>query len=408
LRKLNPIVSLAMAQVLSLAGTRLSTIAIPWLVLTTTGDPALTGFVALAELLPYVLAKGLSGPVIDKVGTKRVAIVCDVASSIAIGAIPMLHLLGMLGLPILFMLLTVIGALRGPSDAAKGAMVPEIARLSGVPLERVTGIVGAVERLSGTVGAAGAGALIVLVGPAEALLANAIAFIMAALVVAFAVPRMVTAPPEEQAGRYAERLADGWHCLRRDPVLVGIVIMVALTNLIDQASAGLMLPVWVQHHGHDASVLGAIFAAYSGASIAGSTLAAMFGGRLPRLTVYIVAYLLAAPPFFIVLAVAAPLPAVFAIAMLSGLSSGFLNPIIGALMFERIRPAMVGRVSALVGALAWSLMPFGGVLGGLLIGGIGLSPGYLVVSAVYLATTLAPLLHPGFRQFGRRPRASIA
>ena len=48
-------------------------IALPWFVLTTTGSATKTGLVALAELLPLVLLKVLGGPVIDRVGARRVA-----------------------------------------------------------------------------------------------------------------------------------------------------------------------------------------------------------------------------------------------------------------------------------------------------------------------------------------------
>ena len=63
---------------------------------------------------------------------------------------------------------------------------------------------------------------------------------------------------------------------------------------------------------------------------------------------------------------------------------------------------MVGRVTALSSALCWSLMPFGGVLGGLLISGIGLSPAMLVVGFAYFATTMAPALIPSFRGMNRQ------
>ena len=43
-----PFIAFALSETLSISGTRLSTIAIPWLVLTTTGSPVLTGIVAMA------------------------------------------------------------------------------------------------------------------------------------------------------------------------------------------------------------------------------------------------------------------------------------------------------------------------------------------------------------------------
>ena len=42
------------AEAVSLTGTRVSMVAIPWLVLTTSGSATWTGVVAFAEMLPYV------------------------------------------------------------------------------------------------------------------------------------------------------------------------------------------------------------------------------------------------------------------------------------------------------------------------------------------------------------------
>ena len=75
---------------------------------------------------------------------------------------------------------------------------------------------------------------------------------------------------------------------------------------------------------------------------------------------------------------------------------------LGAVEFERIPREMVGRVTALNSALCWSLMPLGGVLGGLLVSGIGLSPALLVVGFAYFAATMAPALIPSFRGMNRQ------
>jgi MFS family permease len=86
----------------------------------------------------------------------------------------------------------------------------------------------------------------------------------------------------------------------------------------------------------------------------------------------------------------------------AGFASGFLNPIIGAVMFERIPPALIGRVTALVNALCWVLLPFGGVVGGVLIAALGLPTAFAVMGIIYLAATMLPLALPGFRQMERR------
>ncbi|ANK92249.1 MULTISPECIES: MFS transporter [Rhizobium] len=409
MRKGKPFLALAAAETLSLSGTRLSTIAIPWLVLSATGSPVLTGLTAMMEMLPYVLAKALGGPLIDRIGAKRIAIICDTASVIVVGLVPIVDLFGMLTVPVLLPVVFVMGVLRGPSDAAKQAMVSDIAALAAVPLERVTGVSSAIERLASTVGAAGAGALIGLIGPGQALLVNAATFAAAALVVATGIPGRRRAPElpaalDARRGRvpsYVDDLREGWRFLRSDAVLVSIVTMVAITNLLDQAYHAVLLPVWTKNAGHGPELLGAMFAAFSGASIAGAAIAAVIGERMPRLIVYTVAFLLTGFPRFLVLAVDAALGSVFATLAIAGFASGFLNPILSAVIFERIPKPLTGRVTAMNTALCFALIPFGGLVGGALISTIGLGSAVLLCGLAYLAATLAPLALKSFRGFDK-------
>lgn len=409
MRRSGPFLALAAAETLSLSGTRLSTIAIPWLVLSATGSPVLTGLTAMMEMLPYVLAKALGGPLIDRVGAKRIAIICDTASVAVVGLVPLLDLFGLVTVPVLLPVVFAMGALRGPSDAAKQAMVPDIATLVDVPLERVTGVSSAIERLASTVGAAGAGALIGLIGPGQALLVNAATFAAAALVVATAIPGMRRTPelpaaPDTRPGKassYLDDLREGWRFLRGDAVLVSIVAMVAITNLLDQAYHAVLLPVWTQDAGHGPELLGAMLAVFSGASIVGAALAAGIGERIPRLIVYTVAFLLTGFPRFLVLAADAPLGSVFATLAIAGFASGFLNPILSAVIFERIPKPLIGRVTAMNAALCFALIPFGGLVGGALIGTIGLAAALLLTGLAYLAATLFPLALKSFRGFDK-------
>lgn len=402
-----PFLAFALAETLSISGTRLSTIAIPWLVLTTTGSPVLTGVVAMAEMLPYVVAKALSGPLIDRIGPKRLAIGCDLGSVLVVGLVPLLALTGWLGFELLLPIVIAMGMLRGPSDAAKHAMVPDIARLAVVPLERVTGVAGVIERLASTVGAAAAGGLIALIGPGLALALNAVTFALAALVVATGLPAFRTAQPEARASYFSE-LREGLDFIRRDALLVGIVIMISTTNLLDAAYSAVLLPVWTQRAGYDAALLGLLFAVMSAAAIAGAAIATATGERLPRLTVYTLAFLIAGLPRFAVFAIDVPLVAAFVTLAIAGFAAGFINPILSAVIIERIPPGMIGRATALIGAFTWALLPFGGLVGGALIALIGLGPTLWLTGIAYVAATLLPLARRSFRSFGSRPGVQSA
>ena len=91
-----PLVAFLVANVVSICGTRVSAIAIPWFVLVSTGSPVKMGLVAAAETLPLVISKAFGGPLIDRLGGRLVSVGADTCSAVVVGLIPLLHLLGAL------------------------------------------------------------------------------------------------------------------------------------------------------------------------------------------------------------------------------------------------------------------------------------------------------------------------
>ena len=402
------------AEAISLLGTRVSMIAIPWLVLVTTGSPTRTGLVAAAELTPLVIFKATGGPLVDRVGPRRMAITADLLSMVAVGMIPLLHRSDHLTLPALLVLVAIGGALRGPGDAAVGAMVPGLVESAQVPYERATGLGSAIERGATMIGAAIAGGLVATVGAANAVAVDAVSFGVCAIVLLFTTrgigagtrnqPTVVSdtaGASGEQPTSYLAELRDGWAFLRHDAVLMSLCLMIAVTNLLDLAWSAVLLPVWARESGAGVAALGLVFSVWGGASMVGSFVAAAYGPRLPRFRTYVAAFLVTGLPRFVLFAIGVPGWAILAMCVVGGCASGFLNPVLGAVQFERIPPALVGRVTALNSALCWSLMPLGGVLGGLLVSGVGLNPAMLVVGACYFAATMAPTLLPHFREMDR-------
>nr|WP_227463674.1 MFS transporter [Nocardioides lijunqiniae] len=392
---------------MSVTGTRVSMIAVPLFVLETTGSPTRTGLVALAEALPMVLAKVLGGPLIDRLGPRRVAITCDVGSVAAVGAIPLLHDAGLMAFPLLLVLVALAGALRGPGDAAKHAMVPTLVSEAGVPMERATGLSSTVERTASMLGAGLGGLLVASLGAANALLVDAVSFGLSALVLAWATRSLATpataAAQDADPAAYVEQLRAGWRFLRGDRVLLGITVMVALTNLLDAAWASVLMPVWAVETGNGAKALGLLFAVFSGASAVGALVAAVWAARLPRYATYLVAFLVCGAPRFVVMALDSPLAVVVTVAVAAGFASGFLNPILGAVIFERIPAALVGRVSSLTTAMCFALLPFGGLLGGVLIAVVGLPFAMAACGVAYFAVTMLPALDPRWREMDERP-----
>lgn len=412
-----PLAGALVAEGISFVGTRVSMIAIPWFVLSTTGSATQAGLVAAAEITPLVVLKALGGPLLDRVGPRRVTLACDLGSAVVVGLVPLLHHLGVLSFPLLLVLVALAGALRGPGDAGKAAMTPEIARVAAVPLERVTGLAGAVERTSTMAGAAIAGLLVAAVGAANALYVDAASFLVSFVVFGLATTGLGRPVPREKAAQdpaaggsvaaYLRELREGWDFLRTEPVLIVVCAMVAVTNLVDQAYSAVLAPVWAKDSGAGVAVLGTLFAVGSGASVLGALAAARWGETLPRYRTYVLAFLVAGAPRFVVMALESPVWAVFAVTAVAGAASGFLNPILGAVILERIPEPLMGRVSSLNTAICWSLMPLGGILGGLAVTAVGVSPALLVAGAAYLVTTMAPTRVPSFRAMDRAAEAKV-
>lgn len=371
-------------------GLRVAAIAVPWFVLTSTGSAAQTGLVVAAELGPYVLAKAFGGPLIDRLGQRRVSIVADLLSAALFALIPVLHHTGALTLPALLVIVAVAGGLRGPGDAAKHTMAPLVATAGGVPLTRVTGLVSAIERSAGLVAPGLAALLITVVGPPVTVLVTAVCFGLSAAVIGCCVPTRIAGAHRspDQAEPYLRQLRDGWQFLARDRLLLGVALMITVTNLLDVAKTAVLLPVWANQTGHGIGAIGLLFTCLAGAQVLTSALASWLGDRLPRRATYFVAFLTAGPPPFIVLGLDAPLAVAIVTYVIAGLASGFLNPILGAMVFERIPDRMLGRVTAPLDALAWAGMPFGGLLAAALVTAVGLGAGLLVCAGVYLAAVL--------------------
>ena len=409
-----PLVGWLVAQAVSITGTRISMVAIPWFVLTTSGSATRAGLVAFAELAPYVLAKALGGPLIDRWGARRISILADLASVAVVGAIPLFHHLGLLGFPLLMVLVALAGALRGPGDGAKVTLVPSVAHHAKMPLERVTGLEGTVERLGSTLGALAAGLLVAAAGPTQAVLLDAVSFGLASALIWLTVPADTTGsqPTAENEVAvnepYLAQLRAGWRFLRADRLLVAITTMVAITNLLDQAYVVVFVPVWAQQSGGGAGAIGTVFATFSAAAVVGSVVATAIAARLPRRLVYLIAFLLVGAPRFVVLAFDSPLSVVLAVAVIGGFSAGFINPILSAVIFERIPSPLMGRVTALNTALCWMLLPFGGLVAGATVTAVGLAPALVIFGAFYFGVTTFPALLPQWREIDRRSPVASA
>ena len=387
----------------SALGTRMSFLALPWLVLTTTGSATLTGIVAFAEMAPYVTVQALGGPLVDRLGAWRVSVGTDLLAAVFVGLIPVLSAARLLALPVLAVLVAVAGAARGAGDSARDVMVPGVRELAGITIERCSGLYDGVSRVAALVGLPLAGALVAVTSAVSVLAIDAGTFAASALLVAALVPPR-TQPPRraDEAGPYLAALAEGLRYLRGDRLLLAIAAMILVTNFVDQAGGAVLFPVWAHQVARSSVALGLLGGAMGVGSVTGNALTTWLGPRLPRRRTYAVGFFVGGAPRFLALALASGISPVLAVVLVGGLGVGGINPVLGAVEYERVPRRLQARVLGAVGASAWAGIPFGSLAGGVAASTFGLRPALLAAAAIYGVTTLAPFVFPVWGQMDRR------
>ncbi|MBW6437185.1 MFS transporter [Actinoplanes hulinensis] len=367
-------------------------IAIPWLLLTSTGDPAKAGLVTLCQALPYVIVQVVVGPLIDRLGARRISIAGD-----AISAVAMILLAATPGPPLLMVMLCMacVGAADGPAVAAKHTLLPGATEDAGQPIERGTGMATVIERAATSAGPLASGVLVAAFG-ARTLWAVAVLFAAAALI-GVTGPRAAGRSHATRPGGYVRQLRDGAGFLHRDRSLRAIVLMYVITNFLDQAFLTVLLPVWAHGHGHGVAFVGLLSGVFGACAVFTAAIAAWIGARFPRRTVFLAAIIVAGVSRYVVLAADAPPTVVLLVFAAAGLGSGAACPIVEAVEAERVPDHMRGRVRTLIVAWAWAGIPFGGLAGAAMLTA-GLGTALWACGAVYLAA----VVHPGLRVTWRR------
>jgi MFS family permease len=403
-----PLAGLLTAEMISLVGSRMSMIALPWFALTSTGSAAKTGVVAFAEMLPYVLACALGGPLIDRVGARRMSIVADLSSGVAVVTIPLLHRADLLSFGSLVGLVAVAGLLRGFGDSAKLVIFPETVAAAGVEMTRAASLHDGLSRLATLLGAPLAGLLIAALDAPTVLLLDAATFAAGAVIIALAVPRRLTPVPDhhaEPADRepYLMALRVGLRFLRQDRLLRGLLIIIFVTNLADAAYGTVFAPVWARDVIGSPAALGFISAAFAVGAVLGNVVFTVLASKVPRFWVFTVGFLIAGAPRFVAFALTDQLWIVYAVSFVAGVSIAAVNPILGALLYERIPERLRARVLGLTRAVTWAGIPLGGLLGGAAVQGLALPAACLAFGLAYLVVTLLPFFSRVWRTMDERP-----
>ena len=396
-----------LSYLLSLLGNSIAAIALPLIILTTTGSALGAGTVAAATAIPAVVAGVLMGVVIDRFNRLTSSVVTDVVSALSLAALPLVALVTDLNVG-WFVVFGIIGSLGDiPGMTAREALLPAIVRESGMTAERLIGLRESLGAVALVLGPAVAGTLIGIFDGTTVLWVTAATSLGAALLTLL-IPRrvgairvgairgagVVDAPithisPAPVRGLGWQELREGWTTLFRSPFLVAVTVLGSVLGLVLASLQGLILPVYFSTTDQSA-LLGFVLSALAAGLLLGSGVYVIFARRVPR-RVWFVVGLIGTAIGSGIIATLASAPTIFTGAFVVGVASGLFSSVIGVATLERIPDQMRGRVTGTQNAIA-TAAPAVGIFGAaLLTEAFTLTTAAVVLAILWALTTVVAL-----------------
>jgi MFS family permease len=307
-------------EIVSLTGSQMTWVALPWFVLTTTGS-AVRMSVVLAVEAAAVAVGGLGGGLATRLGARRTMLICDGVRAPLMAAIPLLHLAGMLSFPVLLVLVAGVGVFATPSFASKTALLPDLFPDDEQRLAEANTLLQTANRLTSVLGPPIAGILIGVFGATAVLFIDAATFVAGFAIVALLVHSQGIAAEEGEGHAFGAvyRFLSGDALLRpwSAVLILGDVMWLALFAA---------LPVLVlDRFGDQPEYVGLAFAGFGAGAIVGGAIAFKVINTVDRIRLASLGEIGMALPLWLLLVHASPLLLVAAFGV-AGFANGLVNP----------------------------------------------------------------------------------
>lgn len=386
-------------QTLSSFGTAFTRFALPLLVYKLTGSALSLALTTTFTFLPVILLGLVIGVWLDRTHRKRVMIGADLGRAAIIAGLALLSGLHLLSIGLIYAVAVLSSVLAMCFETGQFAAVACLVELED--LVQANGRLQASYAIATVTGSALGGAALAVVTLPVLLVIDAASFLVSAASLALII-RSFDAPHEQQGPTRSHPLTDlreGLAFIWGQPVLRSVIALFAVINAVAPTLSAQLVLFAKRDLRSDDVRIGFLYAAGSG----GVVLLSLLAGRLHRRFPYGVLILgtwMTIGALTVVLAltrryaVAAPLWAA-----ISGLTA--LGDIASGSLTQASTPAaLLGRVMSAVRVVAWSTIPLGTAVGGIVIERTKqVAPVYATIGSLLIAIACAfsftPLLRTG-------------
>lgn len=367
--------ALVAAEIVSVFGTRMTYLALPWFVLVTTGSPGKMSLVLAAEIAPMAVLGIPSGMLVERIGSRKTMLIADFARAPILASIPLLHATGMLSFGLLLGVVALLGCFMPPYFASQRTILPELVGEDERLMSQGNSLIEGGAGFAALIGPAAAGMLIPFIGASNVLYVDAATYLVAFLLVLTFVPRRkpVVVPARQKA------LA-GVRFLLGDKLLGPLAAVVVGFGLVMPGiAAGLPVYAFDAFDGN-ARIAGLFYAALGAGALVGSLLAVVAVRKVAPLRLSAFAMLAFAVPLW-VLPFLPPWPVVFAALFAAMLCTPLINGPLIAVLTSRTPDGLRAMTITAVISLNTLAAPLGFLVAGQVLEHWGVVPLFTAVVA---------------------------
>ena len=262
-------------QLVSGVGSRLTSFALGLWVYQTTGSTTRFALVFVAMAIPALLLLPFAGALVDRWDRRRIMIVCECVSALAIGGMALLAAFGELQLWHVYLGVGITAMTNTFLQPAYAASVPLLADRE--QLTRVNALIQTGQGVALVGGPALAGILMSLMGIVGVLVVDALTFLVGALCIALArIPR----PVRDQAteGSLLTEAREGLRYVTERPGLLGLLGISAAGGFLFAIASIAITPLVLIVANQDERLLGMQMSLSCSGLLVGGVLIALWGG----------------------------------------------------------------------------------------------------------------------------------
>jgi MFS family permease len=366
----------------SFVGDAVSMVALVVLVVEITGSASAVGGALVARLLPTI-ASPLAGVLADRVDRRVVLVASDLARAVLV-----LGLVFAKDLATIYVLVFLMGLARTVFNPTVRAAFPRV--VGGGDLTRANAFISGTFSTSIMVGPALGGVLVASIGVEAAFLADAVTYLVSAILLSTVPLPRPRRESEEEAG-FVRELRSGFGYLVGARVPLVIVVGAFLTILTINATVPAEVFLAKETFGAGDAGYGLLVSLWGGGIVLGSAIMAVLGNRINLVLLYFLSIFLGA---FALMGTGLAPAFVLALGALTveGAATGIDNVATDTILQERVPEAFLGRVFS-IRFLGYSAgEAFAYPAGGLLVDAVGPRSTYILAGIATAAAGLLVLL----------------